>query len=98
VFFFFRSTEVWTQGLHLEPLLQPFFLWKFFFEVGSYRLFAQLSLNCSPPDFCLLSRITGVSHQHPAVIFFFFFFEIGSHYLPRLASNHDPPDLCLLSG
>jgi hypothetical protein len=25
------------------------------------------------------------------------FFEIGSHYLPRLASNHDPLDLCLLS-
>jgi hypothetical protein len=25
------------------------------------------------------------------------FFEIGSHFLHRLASNCDPPDLCFLS-
>jgi hypothetical protein len=36
---FFGSTEVWTQGLHLEPLHQPFFV-KGFFKLGSRELFA----------------------------------------------------------
>jgi hypothetical protein len=31
LFFFFLSTGAWTQGLHLEPLHQPFFLWRVFF-------------------------------------------------------------------
>jgi hypothetical protein len=34
-----RVTGVWTQGLHLEPLHQPFFV-KGFFEIGSWELFA----------------------------------------------------------
>jgi hypothetical protein len=36
--FFFR-TMVWTQGLHLEPIHQPFFVMDFF-EIGSSELFA----------------------------------------------------------
>jgi hypothetical protein len=39
-FFFFCSTGVLTQGLHLEPLHQPFFVMSFF-EIGSLELFAQ---------------------------------------------------------
>jgi hypothetical protein len=39
-FSFFFSTGVWTQGLHLEPLWQSFFV-KGFFKIGSLELFAQ---------------------------------------------------------
>jgi hypothetical protein len=35
---FFGSGAL-TQGLHLEPLHQPFFV-KGFFEIGSFKLFA----------------------------------------------------------
>jgi hypothetical protein len=35
---FFCGTGVWTQGLHLEPLHQPFFVMDFF-EIGSHKLF-----------------------------------------------------------
>jgi hypothetical protein len=38
-FFIFFSTGVWTQGLHLESLHQPFFVIGFF-EIGSHKLFA----------------------------------------------------------
>jgi hypothetical protein len=39
-FFFFCGTGVWTQGLHLEPLHQPFFV-MVVLEIGSHKLFAQ---------------------------------------------------------
>jgi hypothetical protein len=39
-FFLFCGTGAWTQGLHLEPLHQPYF-YEGFFEVGSLELFAQ---------------------------------------------------------
>jgi hypothetical protein len=45
----FSSTGTWTQGLHLQPLHQPFFVMVFF------RDQVCLALNCYPPDFCLLS-------------------------------------------
>jgi hypothetical protein len=32
--FFFCGTRAWTQGLHLEPLYQPYFC-EGFFEIGS---------------------------------------------------------------
>jgi hypothetical protein len=38
------GTGVWTQGLHLKPLHQPFFV-KAFFEIGSCKLFAQAGFN-----------------------------------------------------
>jgi hypothetical protein len=38
-FFFFGGTGAWTQGLHLEPLHQPYFCERFF-EIGSCKLFA----------------------------------------------------------
>jgi hypothetical protein len=39
IFFFFCSAGVWTQGLHLEPLHQPFFVMGCF-ETESQELFA----------------------------------------------------------
>jgi hypothetical protein len=38
--FFFGSTGIGTQGLHLEPLHQPFFVLGFF-KIGSCKLFVQ---------------------------------------------------------
>jgi hypothetical protein len=35
----FWGTGVWTQGLHLEPLCQPFFV-KDFFKIGSSKPFS----------------------------------------------------------
>jgi hypothetical protein len=40
-FFCFCSTGTWTQGLHLEPLHQLFFVADFFFKIGCQELFAQ---------------------------------------------------------
>jgi hypothetical protein len=39
--FFFGGggTGVWTQDLHLEPLLQPSFVMGFF-KIGSHEIFA----------------------------------------------------------
>jgi hypothetical protein len=37
---FFCGTGTWTQDLHLEQLQQSFFIMGFF-EIGSYKLFAQ---------------------------------------------------------
>jgi hypothetical protein len=39
-FFFFCGAGVWTQGLHLEPLHQLFFV-QGFFKIGSHELFAR---------------------------------------------------------
>jgi hypothetical protein len=47
VFFFifiFCSTRALTQGLHLEPLHQPYFC-KGFFEIGSRELFAWVGFK-----------------------------------------------------
>jgi hypothetical protein len=37
--FIYWGTGAWTQGLHLEPLYQPFFMMGFF-EIRSWELFA----------------------------------------------------------
>jgi hypothetical protein len=50
----FCSTGTWTQGLHFEPLHQPFFV-LCILEIGSHALFARLASNLNPPDVCLLS-------------------------------------------
>jgi hypothetical protein len=44
--FFFCSTGVWTQVLHLEPLQH--FLWRFFFKIGSHELWPSLASNQDP--------------------------------------------------
>jgi hypothetical protein len=53
-FLFFSGTGVWTPGLHLESLHQPFFFVGFF-KIGSLKLFAQTGFeprsSCSlPPE------------------------------------------------
>jgi hypothetical protein len=63
--FFFGSTQAWTQGLHIELLHQPFFLWRIFFKTGSHGTVCPGWLWTV---FLLISdswvvRITGVSHQ-----------------------------------
>jgi hypothetical protein len=54
LFLFFCGTEAWTQGLHFEPLHQPFFVVGFFQE-GSHKLFAQAGFEHDPPDLCFLN-------------------------------------------
>jgi hypothetical protein len=54
LFFFFCHTRAWTQGLHLEPLHQPFSVMAIF-KIGSHQLFAQTgfkpqSFLSLPPD------------------------------------------------
>jgi hypothetical protein len=71
-FFIFCSTGIWTQGLHLEPPHQPFFVMGFF-EIGSCELFAWgwlwtviLLISAS-----WVAGITGVSHRHLAELWSF---------------------------
>jgi hypothetical protein len=54
LFFFFCSTGAWTQGLHLEPLHQPF-LWWIFSRQGLENYLPRLAVNLDPLDLCLLS-------------------------------------------
>jgi hypothetical protein len=54
-FFFFNGTEVWTQGLHLEPLHQPFFVMGFFRDRVLQTICLGLASYCDRPDLCLLS-------------------------------------------
>jgi hypothetical protein len=66
---FFFSTRAWSQGLHLEPFHQPFFVMGVF-KIGSRELFACAGFE--PAAILLISaswvaRITGVSRQHPAL-------------------------------
>jgi hypothetical protein len=42
--YLFCSTGVWAQGLHLEPLHQPFFMMGIF-EIGSRTLFPRAGLE-----------------------------------------------------
>jgi hypothetical protein len=66
IFFFFCSTGVWTQGLHLEPLHQPFFVMRFFWHRVSQTIcpcwFQTMILLISVS---WVARITGVSHWRP---------------------------------
>jgi hypothetical protein len=61
------STGFWTQGLHLEPLYQPFFV-RGFFKIRSPKLFVPgwlwtviLLLSASQ-----VAKITDMSHQSSA--------------------------------
>jgi hypothetical protein len=44
LFLFFCSTGVWTQGLHLEPLL---FCDEFFWDRVLQTILPRLALNCN---------------------------------------------------
>jgi hypothetical protein len=65
------STRVWTQGLHLEPLHQPFFMMGFF-KIESRKLFAWGYLWTAILLICAswIPRITSVSQECPAVFLF----------------------------
>jgi hypothetical protein len=70
-FFLFCATGVWTQGLHLEPLHQPFFMMGFFQDRVSWTICSIwlwtiiLLISAS-----WVVRITGMSHQYLALITF----------------------------
>jgi hypothetical protein len=49
--FFFRGTGAWSQGLHLEPPHQYFFV----MCEGLMDNLPRAGFNCCPPDLCLLS-------------------------------------------
>jgi hypothetical protein len=92
--YLFCSSGVWIQGLHLEPLHQPFLVMGFS-EIGSCQLlicpgwFQTLILLISAS---WVARITGVGHQCPAPLVVW---RQGlMNYLPGLSSNQDGPDLC----
>jgi hypothetical protein len=78
-FFFFCSTGAWTQGLHLEPLHQPFFVIFFFFEIrvlwitclGWLRTLALL-ISAS-----WVAGITNVNHWHLTNIINYFLAVVG---------------------
>jgi hypothetical protein len=53
LFSFFYSTGAWTQGLHLEPLHQHFYVKNVFQSLVNYL--PGLALNLDPTDLCLLS-------------------------------------------
>jgi hypothetical protein len=106
-FFFFCHTGVWTQGLYLEPLHQPFFvIFFFFFKIGSRKpdwLWTSILLISAS----WIAQITVVSHQCPArqallpfepllQPFFvkgFFQDRVLWNYLPGLALNLNTLDL-----
>jgi hypothetical protein len=65
-FFFFCSTAVWTQGLHLELLHQPFFC-DGFFEIWSLKLFVQAGwTKILRTSSSWVTRIAGVSLRWPS--------------------------------
>jgi hypothetical protein len=68
---FFFSTGIWTQGLHLEPLYQPFFCDEFFWD----RVSRTICLSWLQTMILLISasgvaRITGVSRWRLAYSLF----------------------------
>jgi hypothetical protein len=68
----FCGTGAWNQGLHFEPLHQPF-LWQVFFKIGSHGTICPGWLQTM---ILLISasgviKFTGMSHQRPAYFKFF---------------------------
>jgi hypothetical protein len=60
-FFFFFSTEVWTQDLHLQPIHHPFFVIFFFSKVRSCELLAWAGFK---PWSSWSAKIIGLNHWH----------------------------------
>jgi hypothetical protein len=73
--FVFYGTEFWTQGLHLEPLCQPFVVTCF-----RDRFSQMICPGCLRTMILLIyascvARITGVSHQPLVVLLFYLFWS-----------------------
>jgi hypothetical protein len=67
--FFSFDTGVWTQGLHLDPLHQPFFCDGFFWDRVSRTIclgWLQTTILLIPASW--VARITGMSYQHQAIV------------------------------
>jgi hypothetical protein len=63
-FVLFCCTGVWTQGLHLEPLHQPFFVMDFFWDRVSWTIcLGWLWTSILPISPSQVARITGISEQ-----------------------------------
>jgi hypothetical protein len=78
----------------LSHSTSPFLWWVFFFKIGSHKLFALAGFEPQPSrSASWVARITGMSHQHPAVLGIF---EIGSLELSAQA-NFEPPSSWFLS-
>jgi hypothetical protein len=68
--FFFYGAGIWTQGLHLEPLHQPFIVMSFFWDRVSWTIcLGWLRTMILLISASWVARITGMSHRHPACIF-----------------------------
>jgi hypothetical protein len=89
-FFFFFFFLIWYQGLHIEPLHQPFLFVMGFFEIGSPGLFARLTkillISASPA-----ARITGRNYQ---CLSSFSYFKGLSHWSCSKQLSDSP---CLLT-
>jgi hypothetical protein len=77
--FIFFSTGAGTQGLHFEPLHQPFFCERFFSRwilwticPGWLRTMILL-ISAS-----WVARVTGVSHLRPALLWFWIFYSVAT--------------------
>jgi hypothetical protein len=67
LFVCFCGTGAWTQGQHLEPLHQPFFVMDFFQDGVSQTIcLGRLRTMILPISATQLARIIGVSHHRPA--------------------------------
>jgi hypothetical protein len=68
-FFFFCSTGIWTQGLHLEPLHQLFCVCDGFFEIDSHKLFTRAGFKTQsswslPPELLGLQAWATSDRRH----------------------------------
>jgi hypothetical protein len=63
--FFFLGTGAWTQGLHLEPLHQTFFIKGFFWDRVSWNYLPGLASDHDPSNLCFLSSYD-YRHEPPA--------------------------------
>jgi hypothetical protein len=83
-FFFFCGTGAWTQGLHLEPLHQPYFCEGFLWD----KVLQTICLGWLWTAILLISasrvaRITDMSHRWLAVSFWhaFYIYIYTPHYI-----------------
>jgi hypothetical protein len=83
--FFFFSAGIWTQGLHLEPLHQPFFVMGFF-EIGSCKLFAWAGFKLQSTSW--IARITCMSHPPQALFFSLLMLIVSDLQFSPLFKNH----------
>jgi hypothetical protein len=90
--FCFSDTGAWTQGLHLKPLHQPYFVG--FFKIG-HRVSRTICLDRLRTSILLISaswvtRIIGMSHMCLAQ-FLFLIAQMLKFFLPLNKDKWQPP-------